>query len=377
MANKNYYDILGVAKDASEEEIRSAYRKKAKQYHPDVSKEPDAEAKFKEVQEAYETLNDPDNRAFYDRTGQNKSQYQNGFGGAGGFGGFEDMFSGGGGFGGFEDLFGSFFGGGQRRDPNAPQKGRDYQRVVNLTFEEAVLGTTKNFTITVDEACSVCEGTGAKTKADIETCKTCHGSGRVTVTQRTILGEMRSQETCRTCGGTGKTIKNKCENCNGSGRVKTTKNIELKVPAGVDNNTNQRMTGYGEGGVNGGPNGDLYLIYRVKPHKVFKRKGADILLTIPITITQATLGDSIDVPTIYGDKVLKIPAGTQPGTILRMRNMGTEKINGYGKGDQLVTVNVEIPKNLTKEQTEALKQFSKLDNKPSAWDKFRNFFKAD
>ncbi len=369
MASKNYYDILGVAKDATEEEIKKAYRAKAKQYHPDVSKEPDAEAKFKEIQEAYETLNDPDNRAFYDRTGQNRSQYQNGFGG--GFGGFEDL----GGFGGFSDIFESFFGGATRRQPNAPTKGRDYQRVINLSFEEAVLGTTKNLRVEVDEACKTCGGTGAKTKADIETCATCKGHGFVHVTQRTILGEMRSQETCRTCGGSGKTIKNKCVTCSGTGRVKTVKNIDVKVPAGIDNNMSQRLRGFGEGGRNGGPNGDLYLVFKVKPHKVYKRDGADILLTIPISITQAILGDSIDVPTIYGEKVLKIPAGTQPGTILRMRNMGTEKLNGYGKGDQMITIDVEIPKNLTKEQEESIKAFAKLDNKPNSWQRFKNLFK--
>ncbi len=367
MAKRDFYDILGVSKDASTEEIRKAYRTLAKKYHPDVSSEDKAEEKFKEVQEAYDTLGDESKRANYDRFGH-ESPFGNGAG-AGGFGGFGD-------FGGFSDIFSSFFGGGARQaDPNRPIKGDDLERIVTIDFEEAVLGTKKTFKIDVEETCNHCHGSGGETPKDVETCDRCHGQGFVTVEQRTILGSMRSQQVCPRCGGSGKIVKNKCHVCTGKGRVKTTKTVEVKVPAGIDNNMSLRMSGYGEGGHNGGPSGDLYLRFRVRPHKVFKRHNDDILLSIPVSFTQATLGDNVDVPTIYGDVSLKIPAGTQSGTVLRMKGRGVSNVNSNRKGDQLVTINIETPTNLSKEQIEALKKFDKLEKKETPLNKFKKLFK--
>ncbi len=368
MAKRDYYDILGVSKDASEDEIRKAYRGLAKKYHPDVSKEENAEAKFKEVQEAYDTLGDEQKRSNYDRFGH--AGANQGFGGfegfSGGFGGFDDI----------GDIFGSFFGGGSRqRNPAGPQRGRDLEKGMTIEFEEAVLGTEKEFKIDVEDNCHVCKGHGGKTQKDVKTCKTCNGRGVVEADQRTIFGNVRTQTTCPTCRGTGKTIKNKCENCRGSGRERVTKDIKVKVPAGIDNNMNLRMSGYGESGVNGGPAGDLYLRFRVKPHKLFKRNGDNINLTIPISFAQAALGDKIEVPTIYGDVDLTIPAGTQPGTILKLRAMGVQNVNSGRKGDQLVQVKVEVPKTLNDKQKEALKAFSDLESKQTPWERFKNLFK--
>lgn len=370
MADKrDYYDVLGVSKQASEEEIKKAYRSLAKKYHPDVSKEPNAEVKFKEVQEAYDTLGDKEKRSQYDQFGHNGPF---GNGGAG-FGGFE-------GFGGFSDIFSSFFGGGgsqSRRDPSGPQRGEDLEKRIIINFEEAVLGSKKTIKVDTDQSCHTCGGHGGQSSSDVETCDRCHGQGYVNVEQRTILGTIRSQQACPKCGGRGKTIKNRCKTCNGSGRERITKDIEVKVPAGVDNNMSLRMPGYGEGGTNGGPSGDLYLRFQVRPHKVFKRDNDHIILEVPISFTQAALGDQIDVPTIYGEVSLKIPAGTQNQTTFRLREKGVANVNSGRKGDQLVTVKIEVPTHLSKEQIDLLKQFEKADPKPkdSPWEKFKNLFK--
>ncbi|MBM7453732.1 molecular chaperone DnaJ [Acholeplasma morum] len=369
MAEKrDYYDVLGISKDASEEDIKKAYRSLAKKYHPDVSKESNAEAKFKEVQEAYDTLGDAEKRRQYDQFGHNGPFGQ----GGSGFGGFE-------GFGGFSDIFSSFFGGGgqQRRDPSGPQRGDDLEKRMNITFEEAVLGAKKTIKIDVDQTCHTCGGHGGQSSSDVDTCDRCHGQGYIHVEQRTILGNIRSQQACPKCGGRGKTIKNRCKTCNGSGRERVTKDIEVKIPAGIDNNMSLRMPGYGEGGVNGGPSGDLYLRFQVKPHKVFKRENDNIILEAPISFVQAALGDTIDVPTIYGEVALKIPAGTQSETVLRMREKGVANVNSGRKGDQLVVVKVEVPSNLSKEQETILRQFEKANPKPkdTPWEKFKNLFK--
>lgn len=368
MAKRDYYDVLGIQKGATEEEIKKAYRSLAKKYHPDVSKENNAEEKFKEVQEAYDTLGNAEKRANYDRYGH-ESPYGQGFGGQGGFGDF----------GGFSDIFSSFFGGGggfnQRQDPFGPAKGNDYERTMTIDFMEAALGTSKTISVDVEQACHVCGGHGGESKDDVQTCDRCHGQGYVNVEQRTILGTIRTQQVCPKCGGRGKTVKNKCKNCNGSGRERVTKEVKVKVPAGIDNNMSLRMSGYGEGGHNGGPAGDLYLRFRVRPHKAFKRQNDDILMSIPISFTQAALGDSIDIPSIYGDVSMKIPSGTQSGTILRLREKGVANVNSGKKGDMLVTVNIETPTNLSKDQIEALKAFDKLESKQSPWEKFKNRFK--
>lgn len=365
MSKRDYYDILGIDKNATNEEIRKAYRTLAKKYHPDVSKEKNAEDEFKKVQEAYETLKDEQKRSAYDRFGHAGTNQ--------GFGGFEGFQN----FGGFSDIFSSFFGGGAGRtsDPLAPRRGRDIERGIVVTFEEAVLGTTKDMRLEVEQDCHVCGGTGAESAKDIETCARCNGRGYVDVEQTSLFGTIRTQQTCPTCRGKGKTIKNKCSHCRGTGREKVTKDITVNVPAGIDNNMNLRMSGFGEGGTNGGDNGDLYLRFKVKPHKFFVRKDDDILLTIPISFGQAALGDVIEIPTIYGDVDLTIPAGTQPGTVLNLRSKGVKNVNSSRKGNQLVTIKVEVPKNLTDEQKEVIQKFSNLEGKQTPWERFKNLFK--
>ena len=303
MADKrDYYDVLGIKKDASDEELKKAYRALAKKYHPDVSKESNAEAKFKEVQEAYDTLGDHEKRKQYDQFGHNSP--------------FPDRV--------VQALvvlkalvavflisLVHFFGGGgqQRRDPSGPQKGDDLEKRMIISFEEAVLGTKKTIKLETEQACHTCGGHGGQTAKDVETCDRCHGQGYVHVEQRTILGNIRSQQACPKCGGRGKIIKNRCKTCNGSGRERITKDIEVKIPAGIDNNMSLRMPGYGEGGTNGGPTGDLYLRFQVRAHKVFKRDGDNIILEAPISFVQASLGDTVDVPTIYGEVSLKSQQG--------------------------------------------------------------------
>ncbi|MBE0701193.1 MAG: molecular chaperone DnaJ, partial [Acholeplasmataceae bacterium] len=310
MADKrDFYEVLGIAKGASDDDIKKAYRALAKKYHPDVSKEPDAEKKFKEVQEAYDTLGDPNKKSSYDQYGHTGNPFDS-FGGSGA--GFE-------GFGGFGDIFSQFFGGGsrQKQNYNGPQRGDDLERVMTVDFMEAVLGTKKTIKVDIDEDCPACHGTGAESNQDVETCDRCHGDGHVNVEQRTMFGTMRSQQVCPKCGGAGKIIKKRCQSCNGRGRVKTTKTVDVNIPAGVDNNMSLKVAGYGNGGTKSGSKGDLFLSFRVRPHRVFKRQNDDIILDVPITVTQAVLGAMIDVPTIYGDVSLKIPAGIQHGTILR------------------------------------------------------------
>lgn len=371
MADKrDYYDVLGVTKQASDDEIKKAYRTLAKKYHPDVSKEADAEAKFKEVQEAYDTLSDQQKRAAYDQYGHQG----NPFGGAGsGFSGFGD-------FGGFSDIFSQFFGGGrtQRRENyNGPQRGDDLERTITIDFMEAALGTKKPISVEIDEECHVCHGTGAESSKDVEVCDRCHGDGFINVEQRTMFGAMRTQQACPKCGGAGKIIKKRCNTCNGRGHVKTTKTVDVNIPAGVDNNMSLKVAGYGNGGTKGGGAGDLYLNFRVRPHKVFKRQNDDIILEVPITVTQAVLGTTIDIPTIYGDVNLKIPAGIEHGTILRMREKGIANVRSKRKGDQQVIVEIKVPKTLSSQEKKLYEQLEKLESneKESSWQKFKNMFK--
>lgn len=372
MAEKrDYYEVLGVSKNASSDEIKKAYRTLAKKYHPDLNKEPGAEEKFKEINEAYEVLSDETKKAQYDRFGF--AGANGGFGGAGsGFGGFDSSS-----FGGFEDIFSSFFGGGSsRRNSNMPRQGDDVEMRVDLDFEEAVFGCTKTIKVTVDEECSSCGGSGAQSLKDIHTCDQCHGTGRVTVVQNSILGRVQTQTTCPKCKGKGKIIDRECTTCHGKGRLRKTKDIEVKVPAGVDTGLSLRIEGKGEAGYNGGPNGDLYVTFKVKPHKVFKREDDNIYLDVPITFTQAALGDMIDVPTIYGDVELKIPAGVQSGTKLKLRGKGVSNVRSKAKGDQIVTVIVETPTNLTSEQKKIFESLGKLEAKKEKFsDKIKNLFK--
>lgn len=371
MADKrDYYEVLGVSKNASDDDIKKAYRTLAKKYHPDVSKEDNAEAKFKEVQEAYDTLSDAEKRQMYDQFGHQGNNFQ-GFGGGSGFEGF----------GGFGDIFSQFFGGGNQRRPqrayNGPQRGEDIQKVMTIDFMEAVLGIKKDIVVDVEDTCHTCGGHGAASKDDIETCSRCHGDGYINVDQRTMFGTIRSQQVCRDCGGKGKVIKKRCHTCNGAGKVNQQKKVEVKIPAGVDNNMSLRVSGYGHGGTQGGSHGDLFLTFRVRPHKVFKRKEDHIHLEVPVSVADAVLGTTIDIPTIYGDVSLKIPPGTNSGTRLRMAGQGVANVQTKRKGDQIVHVNVETPKHVSGEEKKLYEKLRQVESKrqASAWDKFKNLFK--
>lgn len=371
MADKrDYYDVLGVSKSASDDEIKKAYRTLAKKYHPDVSSEPDAEAKFKEVQEAYDHLSDAEKRQTYDQYGHQGNPFQ-GFGGGGA--GFE-------GFGGFGDIFSQFFGGNQRRPQrsyNGPQRGDDIEKVMTIDFLDAVLGIKKDVTVDIEDTCHSCGGSGAESKSDIETCSKCHGDGFVNVDQRTMFGTIRSQQVCNQCGGNGKIIKKRCHTCNGSGKVRQTKTASVNIPAGVDNNMTLRVAGYGHGGTKGGSHGDLFLTFRVRPHKVFKRKNDDIHLEVPISVADAVLGTTVDIPTIYGEVSLKIPPGTNHGTILKMGGQGVANVQNKRKGDQLVHVKIETPNHVSGEEKKLYEKLRQVESKrqASAWEKFKNLFK--
>lgn len=377
MAKRDYYDVLGVSKGASDDEIKKAYRQLAKKYHPDTSKEENATEKFKEVQEAYETLKDSQKRARYDQFGHEDPSA--GFGGSGfsGFGGFGG--SGFGGFGGFEDIFDSFFGGGSRQSGRRTQtKGRDLRLNITITFEEAAFGCEKTININKYETCSKCNGLGAESKSDVETCSRCHGTGTVTVEQNTILGRVRTQTSCPNCGGSGKVIKKKCTNCNGEGRVKKTSPIKVKIPSGIEDGQGLRLSGFGDASSDGGPNGDLLINVSVKKHDIFERDGLDIYLKMPITFSQAALGDEIQVPTLHGNETLKIPAGTQTGTKFKLAGKGiTLTRNGGSRtGNQYILVTVVTPTKLTNEQKELFVKLSNTNEKAeSFFDKVKKFFK--
>lgn len=372
MAKRDYYDVLGVSKNASIDEINKAYRQKAKQFHPDISTEDNAEEKFKEVQEAYENLSDDTKRSTYDQYGHDGGP----FGGQGGFGGFEG-FSGG--FGGFGDIFGDFFGGGrqQQRNYNGPVRGDDIEKFMTIDFMEAVLGTKKTVKVEVEETCPTCSGSGAKDPKDIKTCSRCHGEGTIEVDQRTILGTMRTRQVCPVCNGSGKEITNKCETCHGNKKVKQTKTVEVNIPAGVNNNMTLRVQGYGDAGSNGGQVGDLLITFRVKEHKVFERRNDDIYLKVPITFAEAALGTTKDVPTIYGEVSLKIPAGIESGTQLKMRDKGIANVRNKRKGDQYVIVELLTPKKLSNKEKQLYEELGNMESKDneSRWTKFKNLFK--
>ena len=349
MADKrDYYEVLGVNKNANDDEIKKAYRKLARQYHPDVNKEADAEDKFKEVKEAYDVLSDGQKRAMYDQYGH--VDPNQGMGG-GGFSGD---------FGGFGDIFDMFFGGGggRQRDPNAPQRGNDLQYTMTVEFKEAAFGVEKDINIPRTEQCDTCFGTGAKPGTKPETCSTCHGSGQQEVVQNTPFGRMVNRRTCSTCQGKGKMIKDKCGSCHGSGTVKKQRKIHVKIPAGAFDGAQLRMNGEGESGLRGGPNGDLYVIIRVKPHEFFQREDDDIYCEVPLTFAQAALGDELEIPTLHDKVKLKIPAGTQTGTQFRLRGKGVPHLRGNGNGDQHVKVIVVTPTKLNDEQKELLRQYA-------------------
>lgn len=351
MSKRDYYEVLGVGKDASPDEIKKSYRKLARQYHPDVNKAADAEDKFKEVKEAYDVLSDDQKRAQYDRFGH--VDPNQGMGGMGG--GFQgDM-------GGFGDIFDMFFGGGgQRRNPNAPQRGSDLQYSVEIEFKEAVFGKEMDIQIPRTENCDRCNGSGAKKGTQPETCSTCRGTGQQEVVQNTAFGRIVNRRVCSTCQGQGKTIREKCGGCHGTGRVQKQRTIHLNIPAGVDDGAQLRVSGEGEAGKRGGPPGDLYVVIRVRAHEFFDRDDADIYCEVPLTFAQAALGDEIEIPTLTGKVKLKIPAGTQTGTYFRLRGKGVPRLRGYGQGDQHVKVVVVTPTKLNEEQKEALRQLGQL-----------------
>lgn len=363
MAKRDYYEVLGVGKSVDEKELKSAYRKKAMEFHPDRNPDnKEAEEKFKEVNEAYEILSDPEKRAAYDNYGHAAFE-QGGMGGAGGFGGFGGFE---GGFGGFEDIFGdifgSAFGGGSRQRRNAPTKGEDIRYRMSISFEEAAFGTEKEITITREDECSTCHGTGAKAGTKASTCSTCHGSGQVNRQVKTPFGAMMSTTTCPTCGGTGETIDEKCENCHGRKTETKRVNKKVRIPAGVDDGSTIRMSGEGNSGLRGGPKGDVYITINVLPHKQFRREGYNVWLDIPISFVDASLGSEIKVPTLDGEVKYKIPEGTQTGTIFRMRGKGITYLNSDRRGDQMIKVTVQVPKKLNREQEEALREFDRKMN---------------
>ena len=388
VAKRDLYEVLGVSKDASDADIKRAYRKLSKQYHPDINKEAGAEEKFKEIAEAYEILSDSQKRAAYDQYGHASYDPNSGFSG-GGFGGFEGFGGfGGQGFsgsytGGFEDIFDTFFGGGGGRRgnrANMPRQGADLQYVMDLTFEEAIFGKEEVIHYHRNAECETCHGTGAKPGTDPVTCSKCHGAGVINVERATPFGRMMSQTTCDVCGGTGQEIKEKCETCHGHKHVEEMHKVKVKVPAGVENGNQMPLRGQGEAGENGGPYGDLYVIFRVGKSDTFEREGADIFYELPINFAQAALGDEVDVPTVHGKVKLKVPAGTQSGTVLRLRGKGAPRLRGSGMGDQHVTVRVVTPKHLTDKQREAMQIFAKeagthVEAEGNFFDKMKDAFK--
>ena len=373
MAEKrDYYEVLGINKGATDDEIKKAYRQKAKQYHPDLNPgDKEAEAKFKEASEAHEVLSDPQKRARYDQFGHAGVDPSYGAG-AGGAGGYGNPFGGFGGFGGgfgegvefdLGDIFSTIFGGGatssRRANPNAPRKGANIELSINIDFLEACHGVTKTVEFSRMEKCPDCDGSGAAAGTSPQTCPDCGGSGQVRMTQRTPFGVTSTTRVCSRCGGKGKIINTPCKKCGGSGQVRKTCRFEVTIPAGIYDGQVIPLRSKGNAGINGGPAGDVLIYVNVRSHAFFKRDDDDIFCEIPITFVQAALGDVISVPTIYGKEECKIPEGTQTGDVLRLRNKGIKHINSNSKGDMYITVNIEVPKSLSRKQREALKELEK------------------
>ncbi len=354
---RDFYDVLGIGRQASKEEIKKAYRVKARQYHPDVNKEAGAEDHFKEVQRAYEILSDDQMRAAYDRYGH--AGVDNGagagFSGFEGFGGFADI---------FEDLFGAGFSGGRRRR-RGPARGADLRYDLKISFEEAVFGTEQDIDVRRPEICSQCYGSGAEPGTNPITCTTCNGSGEVRRVQQSILGQFVNVTTCPTCQGSGEQIPKPCTMCHGQKQVLQSRTLKVKVPPGVDNDTQIRLSSEGGPGMAGGPPGNLYVVIRVEPHEYFQRRGDDVFMDLHINVAQAALGDMVTIPTLDGDESLEIPVGTQPGKVFKLRNKGVPRLDrsgrnrSMGRGDMHVIIQVSIPKKLTKEQQHLFKELSR------------------
>lgn len=356
MAEKrDYYEVLGLSKGASDDEIKKAYRKMAKENHPDLHPGDKAcEERFKEINEAYEVLSDPDKKAKYDQYGHAAFDPSAGFGGGAGFGDFGDIF---GGFGGFGDIFGDIFGGGARQS-NAPRKGESIRTNVSISFEEAAFGCKKDVTISRIEQCPDCKGSGAAPGTTPEVCPDCKGTGSVRTTQRTPFGMVQSNAPCSKCKGTGKIIHQPCPSCHGMGSVRKQHKINVTIPAGIDDGQTVSVRGQGSAGANGGPAGELLVYVIVRPHARFERDGANVMLEQEISYVHAVLGGDIEVPTLDGNVKLSIPEGTQTGSVFRMRGKGIPYLRGSGRGDQFVSVKVAVPRNLTGSQKELLKQFA-------------------
>jgi molecular chaperone DnaJ len=353
MDKRDYYEVLGVSRNATSDEIKKAYRKLARKYHPDANPDDkDAEAKFKEISEAYVVLSDPEKRAGYDRFGHAGADGQ-------GFGGFEGF----GDFGGLGDIFEMFFGGGGRtRRRTGPERGQDIRTDMEISLKEAAFGLEREVKVPRVETCGTCGGSGAAAGSKPKTCLACAGTGQVQFTQSTPFGRIVQSRTCDRCRGTGQVIEKPCPTCRGAGSVRKTRSIKVKVPPGVDNGSRLRLAGEGEAGTRGGPPGDLYVYIHVKQHKLFRREGDDLICEIPLSFVQAALGDEIDVPTLEGKEKLKIPEGTQPGTVFRIRGKGVPHLSGFGRGDQHVRIKVMIPGKLSEKQKELLREFARLDN---------------
>ncbi len=371
MSKRDYYEVLGIEKGASKDEIKKAYRKLARQYHPDVNSEEDSAEKFKEAKEAYEVLSNEQKRQQYDQFGHAGAQGQGFGGGAQDFGGFGDIF----------DMF--FGGGGRRRDPNAPQQGADLQYSMILEFEEAIFGKETDVSIPKEEECDTCDGSGAKPGTKTKTCSHCEGSGQLNTEQNTPFGRVVNRRVCHHCNGTGKIIPEKCNTCGGAGKVRKQNKIHISIPAGIDEGQQIRVSGKGEAGVNGGPPGDLYVVIQIKSHEFFEREGDHIFCELPVTFVQAALGDEIEVPTVHGNVMLKITAGTQTGKVFRLKGKGAPNVRGTGHGDQHVQVRVITPNKLTDRQKELLREFNDIsgneatdEQESSFFQRFKNAFKS-
>lgn len=383
MADKrDYYEVLGLQKGASESEIKSAFRKAAMKYHPDKNPgDKEAEEKFKEVNEAYSVLSDPEKKDKYDRFGFAGVDPNAGFGGGSGFGGFE------GGFGGFEDIFNMFgggfggFGGGGRASRTGPRRGADIQKRMNISFEEAVFGCKKEIRLTKDFKCQTCGGSGAKPGTSKKSCPKCGGSGQIRVTQRTPLGSFQSVSPCPDCGGSGQIIEEPCPDCGGKGKVRRTESINITIPAGAYTDYVVQVTGQGQPGSNGGPDGDLYIVLNVGEHKLFVRRNDDIWLKVPITFSQAALGDTVTIPGLEEKLALKVPAGTQPGDVLRMKGKGIKNVRSGVPGNLYAEIELEVPKKLTKEQEELIRKLGETksaegyEKRKKFSDKLKDLFK--
>ena len=370
---RDYYEVLGVSRGASEDEIKKAYKKMARKYHPDLNPgDKTAEEKFKEVNEAYEVLSDADKKARYDQYGHAGVDPNFGAGGFGG--GFDGSFD----FGDLGDIFGSFFGGGfgggRRTNPNAPQRGESIRMSIAISFEEAAFGCEKAVTVERYETCDTCHGNGCAPGTSPEVCPDCHGTGTVQVRRQTHMGVFATSSPCPKCGGKGRIIHQPCKDCRGSGMVRKKKTIQASIPAGIDNGQTISIRGQGNAGKNGGPAGDLLITITVRPHEMFRREGTSVLCEAPITFTQAVLGAELEIPTIDGKVKYTLPEGTQSGTTFRLKGKGIPSINGRGRGDQYVTVYIETPKNLNKEQKEALKKFAETMGE-SNYEEQKKFFK--